>query len=175
VTRGLCAQRIAQAVILHACRGLPDDIRDERFREWAAELPAIMCDSDIRFAILRSARALSYAAGTYRSVRYLRRAAGKPRTDGRQSGVTGDAAVGWASRSRRHPLAPPRYPDGVLPAIAAVVIWLILIVLVRAYQPQGPVIFLYISAGILVDILAVVAIVRFIRWIRRQSKHPPRS
>jgi hypothetical protein len=43
--------------------------RDERYCEWTAEVPAILHDPDIRFALLRPARALRYAAGTISSAR----------------------------------------------------------------------------------------------------------
>ncbi len=71
-------QRIAEYLIRRACRHLPDDIRDERCREWTSELPAILHDPAARFAPLRFARALFYAADTGRSARSLRRAARGP-------------------------------------------------------------------------------------------------
>jgi hypothetical protein len=79
MTRDPLTQHIAEYLIRRACRRLPGDIRDERYREWAAELPAILHDPGIRFAPRRSARALLYAAGTIRSSRRLHRAAGRPR------------------------------------------------------------------------------------------------
>ena len=50
LTRRPLAQRIAEHLIRRACRYLPGEIRDERSREWAAELPAILHDPGIRFA-----------------------------------------------------------------------------------------------------------------------------
>jgi hypothetical protein len=41
-------------------------MREERYREWAAELPAILHDPDTRSAVRRAARMLRYAAGTIR-------------------------------------------------------------------------------------------------------------
>jgi hypothetical protein len=79
MTRDPLTQRLTGHLIRRACRRLPDDIRDERYREWAAELPAILHDPGIRFAPRRSARALRYAAGTIRSTRRLPRATGYPR------------------------------------------------------------------------------------------------
>jgi hypothetical protein len=76
-TRGF-VQRIAEYLIRRACRHLPDDIRDERCREWTSELPAILHDPAARFAPLRSARAFFYAADTGRSARSLNRAARGP-------------------------------------------------------------------------------------------------
>jgi hypothetical protein len=55
-------QRLAEHLIRRACRHLPDDARDERYREWTAELPAILHDPDIRPQARRTARALLYAA-----------------------------------------------------------------------------------------------------------------
>jgi hypothetical protein len=69
------AQRLAEHLIRRACRRLPGDTRDDRYREWAAELPAILHDPDIRFRLHRSARALLYAADHTRSTRRLPRAA----------------------------------------------------------------------------------------------------
>ena len=56
--------RIAEYLITRACRRLPAGTREERYREWAAELPAILRDPDTRLAARRAARMLGYAAGT---------------------------------------------------------------------------------------------------------------
>ncbi len=56
--------RLGEYLIARACRRLPAETRDERYREWAAELPAILRDSDTRLAARRAARMLGYAAGT---------------------------------------------------------------------------------------------------------------
>jgi DivIVA domain-containing protein len=58
--------RIGEYLITRACRRLPAGTRDERCREWAAELPAILGDPDTRLAARRAARMLRYAAGTIR-------------------------------------------------------------------------------------------------------------
>jgi hypothetical protein len=79
MTRDSLTQRLAGHLIRRACRRLPDDVRDERYREWAAELPAILHDPGIRFAPRRSARALRYAAGTIRTTRRQPRATGHTR------------------------------------------------------------------------------------------------
>jgi hypothetical protein len=55
--------RIGGYLIALASRLLPGQTRDERFREWTAELPAILRDPDTRLAAHRAARMLSYAAG----------------------------------------------------------------------------------------------------------------
>ncbi len=59
--RGLL--RIGECLIGCAARLLPGKIRDERRREWTAELPAIIRDPDTRPAVRRAARMLGYAAG----------------------------------------------------------------------------------------------------------------
>jgi hypothetical protein len=69
MSRRPVVHRAAERLIRRACRRLPGDTRDERYREWAAEVPAIVHDPDIRFALLRSARALRFAAGTIISAR----------------------------------------------------------------------------------------------------------
>ena len=56
--------RIGEYLIGRASRLLPAEIRDERSREWTAELPAILRDPDTRLAVHRAARMLRYAAGT---------------------------------------------------------------------------------------------------------------
>ena len=58
--------RIGEYLIARACRHLPAGARDERYREWAAELPAILRDPGVRPAARRAARMLRYASGTIR-------------------------------------------------------------------------------------------------------------
>jgi hypothetical protein len=72
-------QRLADHLIRRACRRLPGEAGDERYREWAAELPAILSDSDVGSGVRRSARALRYAAGISRCARGLGRPGGQPR------------------------------------------------------------------------------------------------
>jgi hypothetical protein len=60
--RGLL--RIGEFLIGRASRLLPGEIRDERRREWTAELPAILRDPDTSRPALRAAHMLAYAAGT---------------------------------------------------------------------------------------------------------------
>jgi len=57
--------RIGEYLIARACRHLPAGARDERYREWTAELPAILRDPAVRPA-RRAARMLRYASGTIR-------------------------------------------------------------------------------------------------------------
>jgi DivIVA domain-containing protein len=58
--------RIGEYLIARACRHLPARARDERYREWVAELPAILADPGVRPAARRAARMLRYASGTIR-------------------------------------------------------------------------------------------------------------
>jgi Phospholipase_D-nuclease N-terminal len=78
VTRPPRAQRLAEHLIARACRRLPGEAADERYREWAAELPVILSDSDVGSGMRRSARALRYAAGISRCARRLGRPGGRP-------------------------------------------------------------------------------------------------
>ena len=58
--------RVGEYLIARACRHLPAEARDERYREWVAELPAILAAPDVRPAARRAARMLRYASGTIR-------------------------------------------------------------------------------------------------------------
>ena len=58
--------RLGDHLVGWACQRLPRDIREERYREWAAELPAILHDPQIRPAPRRAIRMLAYAADTLR-------------------------------------------------------------------------------------------------------------
>ena len=58
--------RLGEYLLRRACQRLPPDIRQERYREWAAELPAILQDPQIRHAPRRAVRMLAYAADTVR-------------------------------------------------------------------------------------------------------------
>ena len=74
MSRAPRVQRICERVIRAACRRLPEDMRAERCREWAAELPAILDDQSIRPALRRAVLALTYSAGVARTTRQLSRA-----------------------------------------------------------------------------------------------------
>jgi hypothetical protein len=58
--------RVGEYLVRRASMPLPKDIREERYREWAAELPAILHDPQIRLAPRRAVRMLGYAADTFR-------------------------------------------------------------------------------------------------------------
>jgi hypothetical protein len=64
--------RLGECLVGRACRRLPKDIREERYREWAAELPAILHDPQIRLAPRRAVRMLGYAADTFRGTALTR-------------------------------------------------------------------------------------------------------
>src|SRR6516162_660411 len=58
--------RLGEYLVGLACQQLPQDIREERYEEWAAELPAILHDPQIGLAPRRAMRMLAYAADTLR-------------------------------------------------------------------------------------------------------------
>lgn len=73
--------RAGDYLIGRSCRRLPGKVRDERYREWTAELPAILNDPGTRFAGRRAMRMLWYAADTMRgAARASRRGRPRPAT-----------------------------------------------------------------------------------------------
>lgn len=56
--------RLGEHLVGRSCRRLPREVRAERGREWAAELPAILHDPGSRLAFIRVVRMLRYALGT---------------------------------------------------------------------------------------------------------------
>jgi hypothetical protein len=58
--------RVGEFLAGRAARHLPAAARDERYREWAAELPVILGDPEIKPAAARAARMLRFAADTLR-------------------------------------------------------------------------------------------------------------
>jgi hypothetical protein len=58
--------RIGEYLVGRACQRLPRDVREDRHREWIAELPAILHDPQVKPAPWRAARMLAYAADTLR-------------------------------------------------------------------------------------------------------------
>jgi hypothetical protein len=58
--------RLGEYLLRRAAQRLPRDIRQERYREWAAELPAILTDPQVRPAARRAVRMLAYAADAVR-------------------------------------------------------------------------------------------------------------
>jgi hypothetical protein len=139
VSRASLLQRVAEWLIRAACRRLPADVRAERCREWAAELPAILGDQSLRPPFRRALRALSFCAGISRTTRQLRRSA---RTSARRA-TPGDrfgkapvrqreflarravlgfliwlvVVLGAIAVTTRHP-GPPGWPDMLILAMA---------------------------------------------------------
>jgi hypothetical protein len=66
--------RLGEYLVGRACQRLPADIRQERYREWAAELPAILHDPEVRPAPRRAVRMLGFAADTVRGTAVTPRA-----------------------------------------------------------------------------------------------------
>lgn len=106
-------QRICERLIRAACRWLPEDMRAERCREWAAELPAILDDQSIRPGLRRAVRALIYSAGIARTARQLSRAGG---------GARPVRTSQWRNGAIR-----ARPPDVAVRASVGVASWLLLI------------------------------------------------
>ena len=122
-------RQAAERRIRRACRRLPEDSREECYREWAAELSAILGDPGGGRGFMRAARALSYSAGITRATRRLRRVSG-----GSGGRARHDSAVPWRDGAP----ATPRGP--AFRATAGVGIWLIFVVAfvaaMRGLQPH---------------------------------------
>jgi hypothetical protein len=144
-------QRAAEHLIRRACRRLPGEAGKERYREWVAELPAILADPDIGSGLRRSARALSYAAGISRCARRLGRPGGRPGPQASQ---------------------PPRPGFPVLRVTAGLVIYLsvvgLFVALGTAGRPPGRwllVPFLPLAAGFAAFCLTDLARARQVRYL----------
>jgi hypothetical protein len=68
-------QRLARQLIRLACLRLPAQARDDRYREWTAELYSIVHDPGTPSRVRRGARAVLYAADQVRGAGCLGRAA----------------------------------------------------------------------------------------------------
>ena len=91
--------RVGECLVGHACLRLPREIRDERYQEWAAELPAILHDPEIRLAPARALRMLCYAADTLRAAMLAPgRATRRPTLSALLVALTvaGSASVAWS-------------------------------------------------------------------------------
>jgi hypothetical protein len=75
MTQAPRAQQIAEWLIRTACRQLPADVRAEQYREWTAEVPAILDDQSIRPRFLRALRAFTFCIGISTTTRQLGRPA----------------------------------------------------------------------------------------------------
>jgi hypothetical protein len=141
-------ERLAVYLIGRACHGLPAEIRAERYQEWAAELPAILGDPDVRLAPVRTARALGFAVGTCTSARRLR--------------SSGNDRIA-------------RLPRCVLLAAGAVIIWVAAVETSTTYPLNGPAMYVYVAAGGVSETFAILAVVRAIRWLVRRFTRARRS
>jgi hypothetical protein len=152
VSEGPRVQRVAERLIRAACRRLPADVRAERCREWAAELPAILDDQSVRPSFLRALRALSFCAGISRTTRRLSRSAraGSRRTRKSQ----------WRTGAMRR-----RPADLATRAVLGLWIWVIVVVGTIALMrlrpdPQGWPLGLVLALGVAFDAFCLVDIVR---------------
>lgn len=165
MTKDFRAPRIAAHIIRSASRRINEDIRDERYREWMAELPAIRDDPDVRSDFARSLRTLSYASGLLRSARRM-----NPGRDRAKAASRADRPS-WAFRSTRRPVTGPRLPPGVLPGIAGFIAWFCLVVVVRSHPLTGSWNLVYVAISAADALFVAVNEVRFVLWIRRRSRH----
>jgi hypothetical protein len=117
-------QRISERFIRAACRRLPEDMRAERCREWAAELPAILDDQSIRPGLRRVVRALTYSAGIAWTTQQLSRAGGGARPARTSQWRNGAMHV--------------RPPNVTVRAAVGLAIWLLLVFIVIALGRAFP-------------------------------------
>ena len=87
--------RTGEFLVGRAARHLPAAARAERYQEWAAELPVILRDPEIKPAAARAARMLWFAADT------LRGAALRPGAARRGGAHRGGAHRGSAAKNAR--------------------------------------------------------------------------
>jgi hypothetical protein len=81
--------RAGEFLVGRAARHLPAAARDERYQEWAAELPVILGDPEIKPAAARAARMLWFAADTLRGAAL---GPGPARRGGAHRGAAGNNA-----------------------------------------------------------------------------------
>ncbi len=138
-------QRIAEWLIGRAGRHLPAASRDGRYREWTAELPAILADPDVR-PVLRQVRALRFAGGTIRTAR-------------REHGIFRGQLTGADARAA-----------GVRLFLTAS-LWLAAVCVVRIGAvlkipaPHGIWIAPIFLAGAAIDLFAMAQLIKLVRWL----------
>jgi Phospholipase_D-nuclease N-terminal len=152
VSRAPLVQRIAEWLIRAACRRLPADVRAERRREWAAELPAILDDQSIRPPLLRALRALSFCVGISRTTRQLSRSA--------RAGARRTRNSRWRTGA-----LPNQSPTIAVRAVIGFLSWLVIVLgaiaLVRARpDPQGWPLILLLALAAGFDAFCLVDIAR---------------
>jgi hypothetical protein len=133
----------AEWLIRTACRRLPADVRAERCREWAAELPAILDDEGVRPPLLRALRVLTFSIGISRTTRQL-------------------------SRATRAGAVQARHPDVAVRAVVGIVVWLVIVLtaitLLRAHpDPRGWPLLLILALAVGFDAFCLVDIARAVQ------------
>jgi Phospholipase_D-nuclease N-terminal len=146
------AQQIAEWLIRTACRQLPVDVRAEQYREWTAELPAILDDQSIRPQFLRSLRALTFCIGISTTTRQLSRPArARSRRTRNSQWRTGAIRV--------------RPPDVAVRMAVGLAAWLVIVATVIAlgrtlHPPPGWLVTLVLPLGIGFDAFCLIDIAR---------------
>lgn len=138
--RGLL--RTGEFLVARAARRLPASVRDERSREWAAELPAILRDPSLGPPWRRAARMLGYALDT------IRAAALRPGQDhyrGAHRGRDPQAAV----KTARWLLFLPAALAGLLAFLSLPLIYLVSLGTGLGLWPAAGVAFMLVMIGLL--------------------------
>jgi len=139
-------QPIAEYLIRRASYHLPASARDERRREWTAELPVILADPDVRPRLVRAARAVRFAVGTIRTAR-------------REHGVFRGQLTGADARSA-----------GVRLFVCAG-LWLAAICVVRVggalhlRAPHGIWALPLVPVGVAIELFAGAQVIKLVRWL----------
>ena len=138
--RGLL--RTGEFLVACATRRLPARVRDERYREWAAELPAILQDPSLGSPGRRAARMLGYALDTIRATAL---GPGQDRNQGAHRGRDPRAAV----RTARWLL----FPAGLLAflSLPLLLIYIVSLGTGLGLWPAAGVAFMMVMFGLLVD------------------------
>jgi hypothetical protein len=144
-------RRIVDWLIRASCRRLPEDERADRYREWSAEVPAILDDASIRLPIRRAVQALRYSAGISRTTRHLSQGSARSARAG---------TAGWRNGAMpARPVTPgPRLTIGAI-------VWLVVIFaavsLLRAYpHPDGWPFILLLALAAVFDAFCLIDIAR---------------
>ena len=140
--RGLL--RAGEFLVARATRRLPARVRDERYREWAAELPAILRDPSLGPPWRRAARMLGYALDTIRATA-LR--PGQDRYRGAHRGRDPQAAAGTA----RWLLFLPAALAGLLAFLSLSLVYLVSLGTGLGLWPAAGVAFMMVMIGLLAD------------------------
>jgi hypothetical protein len=138
--RGLL--RAGEFLVARAARRLPGRVRDERYREWAAELPAILRDPSVGPPWRRAARMLGYALDT------IRAAALRPGQDGYRGAHRGrDPRAGV--KTARWLVFLPAALAGLLAFLSLLLIYLVSVATGLGLWPAAGVAFMLVMIGLL--------------------------